>query len=24
VQRRNNVTNPATFDFGLIDPKISN
>jgi hypothetical protein len=24
VQRRNNGTNPPTFDFGLIDPKIAN
>jgi hypothetical protein len=24
VQRRNNATNPPTFDFGLIDPRIVN
>lgn len=24
VQRRNNATTPPTFDFGLIDPRISN
>lgn len=24
VQRRNNATNPPTFDFGLVDPRISN